>query len=152
MSNIEVTILIMGMTIVALFVALFKAGRTIDELRTEIARDFVYNFKERNMKMKPVVRLINLDIAGDQSCIDRKVQKLQDEGFDYWPDGCKNRLMAFRKYVPDEDEKTERKDIQQIIKEGDELREKLKKIQAQIQSLRPAECNDCKQRGKDYNQ
>jgi hypothetical protein len=60
--------------------------------------------------------------------------------------------MAFRKYVPDEDEKPERKDIQQIIKEGDELREKLKKIQAQIQSLRPAECNDCKQRGKDYNQ
>ena len=152
MSNIEVTILIMGMTIVALFVALFKAGRTIDELRTEIARDFVYNFKERHMKMKPVVRLINLDIAGCQSCIDCKVQKLQDEGFDYWPDGCKNRPMAFRKYVPDEDENPERKDIQQIIKEGDELREKLKKIQAQIQSLRPAECNDCKQRGKDYNQ
>jgi thymidine phosphorylase len=88
---------VLVLTIAGLAVHVWNLSNDNDKLRADISRNFYDEMLKSQTRYRTIYEFINVENAGDNMTLNKKVKMLQDNGYNFDKQASQNGLLVFAK-------------------------------------------------------
>jgi thymidine phosphorylase len=96
-TTIALIITALVLTIAGLAVHIWNLSNDNDKLRADISRNFYDEMLKSQTRYRTIYEFINVENAGDNMTLNKKVKMLQDNGYNFDKQASQNGLLVFAK-------------------------------------------------------
>jgi hypothetical protein len=96
-TTIAIIMTVLVLTIAWLAVHVWNLSNDNDKLRADISRNFYDEMLKSQTRYRTIYEFINVENAGDNMTLNKKVKMLQDNGYNFDKQASQNGLLVFAK-------------------------------------------------------